>query len=178
MTEHSLTADNNVSETSVGDYVLADLIGSGAHGTVYQGYHSDRPNEKLAIKIVGTSDRWEIGTYDPKIFEARNLTELSGHANIVSMRDYFFHEKRFVIVMEHASDTSLSELLKRKGRFSSEEVTDFLFQTRISGRIQADLKVCLSGYPSFQSGCLAFLFLFPDAVAVVCKFQKQFVCQS
>jgi len=127
MTENSLV-DNNVSQTSVGEYVLADLIGSGGYGAVYRGYHRERPDEVLAIKIVQSKDKWEISTYDPKIFEARNLTEISGHPNIVNIRDYFFHESRFIIVMEHVNDTSLSELLKERGRLSSEEVIDFLFQ--------------------------------------------------
>lgn len=103
-------------------YFLTEEIGHGSHGIVYRAYDEKNFNEPVAIKIIEDS-----GNLDSLLIEPELLSRLN-HPNIVSLKDFFIHAGKLVIVTEYLDGIDLQSYLNSQGKLSSSEVTIFLIQ--------------------------------------------------
>ncbi|NET43151.1 serine/threonine-protein kinase [Okeania sp. SIO2B3] len=103
-------------------YVLLEEIGRGAHGIVYQGYHKEKPDEIVAVKIIDNT-----GNLDSLLVEPDLLSRLN-HPNIIGLKDYFIHEGKLILVTEYIYGNTLQSYLEERGKLSTKEVITFLTQ--------------------------------------------------
>lgn len=104
------------------NYILTSEIRRGGHGIVYQAYHENKPDEKLAIKVID-----DIGKLDTLLIEPELLSKLN-HPNINSLKDYFLHSGKLVMVMEYIDGLDLQTYLTQYRRLTISEIKDFLTQ--------------------------------------------------
>ncbi|MBI4584483.1 MAG: protein kinase [Planctomycetes bacterium] len=102
----------------VGGYLIEELLGKGAMGTVYKARQLtlDRP---VAIKILSpelTNDREFIVKF---LREARAAAKLN-HPNVVQIYDAAQEEERFYFSMEYLAGGTLADLLRREGPLAVE----------------------------------------------------------
>jgi tRNA A-37 threonylcarbamoyl transferase component Bud32 len=118
---------------TVGRYEILRQIGQGGMATVYLARQSGLDRE-VALKEL---DRF--GAADQKVFTSRFVREAKlagslGHPNIVTVLDYFEHEGRPYIAMEHLEGGSLREYL---GDLSTTQVMGVL-EGLLAGLIHAE----------------------------------------
>jgi serine/threonine-protein kinase len=106
----------------LGDWILEEVIGEGAHGIVYRARHG-RLGRSFAIKSL----RPEHGT-DPRIQarlarEARILSSLS-HPHLVAMEPPFTVDGHLYVPMELLEGEPLHAALQRDGPWSSADVLE------------------------------------------------------
>lgn len=116
------TATNQVVDRRLNNYILMHEIGHGGHGVVYKAYHENQPNEVVAIKVIN-----DTGNLDMLLVEPEMLSRLQ-HPNIVSLRDYFLHAGKLVLVMEYIDGIDLKAYLEQHGPFTPPEIKTFLTQ--------------------------------------------------
>ena len=95
--------------TTVGRYLIVDLIGSGALGRVYAAY-DPRLDRRVALKLIADAD---AGAH--VLAEARALAKLS-HPNVVPVFDVEQHDGMVFIAMELIDGVTLGEWCAEKGR--------------------------------------------------------------
>ena len=100
--------------TSVGRYLVADLLGRGGMGVVYKAFDPelDRP---LALKLVAVPDAGPDRAEGMRLRlsrEARTLAQLS-HPNVVSVYDVGTFEGSVFVAMEFVAGQTLRRWLKR-----------------------------------------------------------------
>ncbi|CAD5218147.1 unnamed protein product [Bursaphelenchus okinawaensis] len=95
-------------------------IGSGAYGTVYQGYLTIRDKEKNTAKVIkvatkrlDSSGKDEQGLTEMMI-EAR-VMQMCEHVNIVKFYGYVIDRTPYLLVMELCQDGSVEDVLRKKG---------------------------------------------------------------
>jgi len=103
-----MNSDPRALGRAVGRYEIVRQIGQGAMGTVYLARQLDLDRD-VALKELG-----RIGSAESAVFASRFVREarLAGslsHANIVTVYEYFEHDGRPYIAMEHAEGGSLRE---------------------------------------------------------------------
>jgi len=106
----------------IGSYVLAEEIGSGAHGIVYKGHHEEHINDPLAVKVIHNT-----GNLDTLLIEPGLLSQLD-HPNIISLNDYFVDSDRLILITEYIDGVDLQSYLNQKGKLQEGEVKIFLAQ--------------------------------------------------
>ncbi|NEO53581.1 MAG: protein kinase [Okeania sp. SIO3B5] len=118
------TQDRRISTMNIplNQYVLLEEIGRGAHGIVYQGYHKEKPDEIVAVKIIDNT-----GNIDSLLVEPDLLSRLN-HPNIVNLKDYFIHEGKLILVTEYIDGITIQSYLEERGKLSTTEVITFLTQ--------------------------------------------------
>jgi len=102
------------------DYVilLDKFLGKGAYGEVYEGYHIDRPNERLAIKNIqllsssSPSAREKLEDIITK--ELLALENLKAHENMINFIDKITTEHNLYIITELCEGGDLSKLIEKK----------------------------------------------------------------
>jgi len=116
-------------ETIIGSYRIAELIGRGGMGVVYRGQHTKLPRE-VAIKSISP----RTGEHDLRHLRHRFEREAYiqsqlDHPGIVKIYDYIVAEQTYYIVMEYVEGRSLAQLLKQEGRpLSCERALNFIDQ--------------------------------------------------
>ena len=128
----------------LGKYEIESLIGSGGMGSVLLARHRDL-GAHFAIKVLHDNGA-ERSAIDRFKLEARACAAVV-HPNIVRVFDCGERDGYCYIVMEHLRGESLSDRLRRVGRFSVEEVVRFveavcdaLAVMHESGVVHRDLK--------------------------------------
>jgi serine/threonine protein kinase len=96
--------------TVVGDYVLGEEIGKGAHGQVYKAI--DKTNGSIvAVKEIALG-RLDDAARVALQLEIDLLTELGAHENVVSLRGVLRRDDYVYVVLELAENGSLASLIK------------------------------------------------------------------
>jgi WD40 repeat protein/class 3 adenylate cyclase/tRNA A-37 threonylcarbamoyl transferase component Bud32/energy-coupling factor transporter ATP-binding protein EcfA2 len=92
-------------------YEPIEVVGSGAEGRVLRAL--DRQHDRqVALKIRSVA---QGSTREDLLREARILLSLEPHAGLPVVRDDFFHEDQYVIVMDWIEGTDLERLLVQQG---------------------------------------------------------------
>ncbi len=107
---------------NIKNYTLKEIIGKGAHSTVYKGCLSNNPSLDFAIKVVD-----KTSSLDSILLEADLLLRLD-HPNIVPLEDYFLYSGKLVLVMKYISGENLKTVLDNRESFNEPEVRNFLIQ--------------------------------------------------
>ena len=127
------------------DFEEENKIGSGGFAKVYRG-KSKETGEPVAIKVI------EFDSNNPKegnningfINELKNM-KICGDENrnnySVKVYEYFYNEKKFVIVMELCDDNLLKVLRQRNFGFNSEEIYKIMSQLNKTFRIMVRNKI-------------------------------------
>lgn len=115
-------------QQKIGRYEIADSIGRGMQGSVYQARDPEL-DRLVAIKILhpGTPGTDLVGNEDTELktpLEARISSKLR-HPNIVSIYDFGHHEGRQYLVFEYVEGDTLRQLLGANGMLSIEQVCRF-----------------------------------------------------
>ncbi|NEO72629.1 serine/threonine-protein kinase [Moorena sp. SIO3H5] len=118
-TQNRITSTRNV---RLNKYVLLEEIGRGGHGVVYKGYHKEKTDKIVAVKIINNT-----GNIDSLLVEPELLSRLN-HPNIINLKDYFIHEGKLILVTEYIDGITLQSYLEQRGKFSTTEVKTFLAQ--------------------------------------------------
>ncbi|TWU40328.1 Serine/threonine-protein kinase PknB [Novipirellula aureliae] len=102
-------------EQYIGNYQLAELIGSGAMGDVYLARHRRFAQREYAIKLI----RREISTDAARQRFEREITAMGGlvHPNLVYASDAGVDHDRLYLVMEYVRGQDLQVLIDKHGPF-------------------------------------------------------------
>jgi serine/threonine-protein kinase len=107
-------------------YQLLESLGSGGMAEVYRA--RDLMLERsVAIKVLRADYSSSEEFQERFRQEARSAANLS-HPNIVTVHDFGLDNGQLFIVMEHVPGTDLKSLLRKRGRFSVEEVIPIMVQ--------------------------------------------------
>jgi tetratricopeptide (TPR) repeat protein/predicted Ser/Thr protein kinase len=107
--------------TTIGRYVVVDLIGRGGMGVVYRAYDPDL-NRQVAIKLVGLRELAEDARDQARqrmMREAQALAKLS-HPNVVGVYDVGTVGDDVFIAMEFVEGATLRQWLAERARSSRE----------------------------------------------------------
>lgn len=133
-----------IGQTLNNRYKIISQLGEGGMGEVYLA-SDEKSKQEVAVKILAKQLITNQGLIDRFKREAETLQKLD-HPNIVKFIDAFEHENQYVIVMEHVSEGSLHDLLK-KGSLSIElarritlELCDALIRSHHLNIIHRDIK--------------------------------------
>ncbi|MDX1943876.1 MAG: serine/threonine-protein kinase [Pirellulaceae bacterium] len=105
-----------------GPYVAERELGRGAHGVVYLARHQDRPDARVALKVVENR-----GNLDKLLLEPEILSKLR-HPGIVALEDYFLDGDRLIVALEFIAGEDLKAYAARRGTLPPSEVREFLRQ--------------------------------------------------
>ncbi|MEO6230700.1 MAG: serine/threonine-protein kinase [Ferruginibacter sp.] len=112
-------ADEEITE--VAGYRLAKKIGSGGMGNVYKAFNP-AINRTAAVKILNEASFAERFKNEAYIQSSIN------HPNIALLYEYAKCNNRLCIVMEFVEGETLSDILHRKGKLTSQETENILLQ--------------------------------------------------
>ncbi len=113
---------NQENPVKFGSYFIDGELGRGAHGIVYRAHHSDRPEIKIALKVVESR-----GSIDHLLLEPQILSQLA-HPGIVRLDDYFMNEGSLIVALEFIDGHDLQAELKERGSIPIGEVLLLLRQ--------------------------------------------------
>jgi hypothetical protein len=105
----------------IGRYPVLRLVGQGAMGSVYEGFHPGT-GEKVAIKVL-RAEHLEDGSADSARarFEREALaTQRLRHPNIVTVHEYREQGRIRFIAMEFLHGGELRQLMRERGPFARE----------------------------------------------------------
>lgn len=94
--------------TQIGNFIVAEKIGSGGIGTVYKARHK-LLKQSAAIKIHEYFP--EHSTVGISFLQAANYLSQMSHPNIVNLIDYGFFESRAYMTMEYIEGTTLAHII-------------------------------------------------------------------
>ena len=106
--------------TTIGRYLIVDLLGQGGMGSVYAAYDPEL-DRRVAIKLLRTHARTQGGRRLER--EARALARLS-HPNVVQVHDAGVHQGDVFVAMELVAGTSLAEWRAQKNEPHWREILD------------------------------------------------------
>ncbi len=136
ITEDGLDLDDEMPQalergTSVGRYLVAEMIGRGGMGVVYKAFDPDL-NRPVALKLLrvksGEGSTSGGGSTSPNrtrlLREGQALAQLS-HPNVVTVFDVGSHEESVFIAMEYVDGQTLKQWLLQEDR-SQPEILELL----------------------------------------------------
>ncbi len=128
-----------------GKYRLVRLIGKGGMGSVYEAEHTVI-NRRVAVKLLNPEYADEGDIVARFVREAQAASSI-GHPNIIDIQDVGEDDGKTFIVMELLEGTSLSALIKSRGRLEpshavaiARQVADGLQAAHEKGIVHRDLK--------------------------------------
>jgi len=107
-------------------YQLESKLGSGGMAVVFKARDLmlERP---IAIKVLRKDYSSSVGFRERFRQEAKAAANLT-HPNIVTVHDFGYDKESLFIVMEYVPGITLKELIKNRGRFSTEEAIPLIVQ--------------------------------------------------
>ncbi len=111
----------------IGNYIITEVLGEGAMGTVYLAEHPDI-GQKVAIKILEPrfSDHPELS--QRFLIEARSIARIN-HPNVISLFDFGRTEEgHLYYVMEHLKGIDIRQIINLRGAMPPQEVRPYLEQ--------------------------------------------------
>ncbi len=109
-------------------YEILALLGRGGVGSVYKARHTIL-QEIRAIKVLRREHVSDKDLMERFIFEAKTLTKLKPHPNLVQMREFFQHDDGgLFMVMEFLQGITLHEYLMKRGSLTEDEVLEIAIQ--------------------------------------------------
>lgn len=107
------------------DYTIEKLIGHGSKGRIYVAYHKALEH-KVAVKfLIEEPDDEHLTRFRQ---EAQALIKLKHH-NIVSVRDFGYHDNRPFLVMDLVEGASLDAILTEQGKLNDAQARSIFLQT-------------------------------------------------
>ncbi len=115
----------------VGEYIMEELIGSGAYGEVYRGSSTKSPGETFAIKMISKKNMSEkVFHYLEREVE---ILQMLDHENVVKLKDIRATENHYYLIFEHCNGGDLSSFRKKRGGTVKQETVRFVLKQIVSG---------------------------------------------
>lgn len=114
------------SKTTVGEYELHELLGSGPTGGLYSGI-STRDRHRVAIKVISK----EIINNDKILRRVqREVDSMSSirHKNVVELYDFFSDDDNYYMVMEYCRGGNLYDYIVKKRRLKEKDAAYLYYQ--------------------------------------------------
>lgn len=115
----------------IGEYIIEELIGSGAYGEVYKGISISSPNELFAIKMISKANMSE------KVFQYLEreveILQMINHPNVVKLIDIKATENHYYLIFEYCNGGDLSNFRERQGGILSEAQIRYVINQVIRG---------------------------------------------
>jgi serine/threonine protein kinase len=111
--------------TAVGRHRLREKIGAGPHGVVYLASPPSGNEPLLAFKLFSPEASADP-EYSARCFDTAEATRRITHPGLVRVLEVGRQETRGYILMEHAADGSLEQLLEAERRLSFDRATRIL----------------------------------------------------
>ena len=133
-------------ERQVGQYRLAEILGSGGIGVVYKGYSLRDKKKTVAVKLL--KEEAGIDTASVKRFQREGaIVDRLQHPHIVRVLERGEQDGRFYLVMEYLPGRTLDQLIRERGRLPLATCLEILHQAcsalahiHQKGVIHCDLK--------------------------------------
>lgn len=143
----------------VGDYIIDELIGSGAYGEVYKGTSVKTPGEVYAIKMISKKSMSEkVFHYLEREVE---ILQMMDHENVVKLKDIKTTDNHYYLIFEYCNGGDLSAFRKSKGGLLPEPTVRFILRQIVEGlnelyrkkAIHRDIKLSnvLLSYPNEEA---------------------------
>eukprot|EP00826_Nyctotherus_ovalis_P021356 TRINITY_DN1687_c0_g1_i3.p1 TRINITY_DN1687_c0_g1~~TRINITY_DN1687_c0_g1_i3.p1 ORF type:complete len:434 (-),score=142.66 TRINITY_DN1687_c0_g1_i3:145-1338(-) len=143
----------------VGEYIIDDLIGSGAYGEVYKGTSVKTPGEVYAIKMISKKNMSEkVFHYLEREVE---ILQMMDHKNVVKLKDIKATDNHYYLIFEYCNGGDLSAFRKSKGGLLPESTIRFILRQIVEGlnelyrkkAIHRDIKLSnvLFSYPNEEA---------------------------
>jgi serine/threonine protein kinase len=113
-------------EVFAGKYLMGEVLGAGAMGTVVAGHHL-LLDQKVAIKFLTTQASAHPEALGRFMQEARAAVRIKSE-HVVRVRDVAVENDLPYIVMEYLEGCDLAEWMRRHGPLSVERAIDFILQ--------------------------------------------------
>eukprot|EP00831_Metopus_contortus_P035556 TRINITY_DN28303_c0_g1_i3.p1 TRINITY_DN28303_c0_g1~~TRINITY_DN28303_c0_g1_i3.p1 ORF type:complete len:286 (-),score=18.82 TRINITY_DN28303_c0_g1_i3:491-1348(-) len=115
----------------VGDYIMDELIGSGAYGEVYKATNVNQPGEEFAIKMVSKKNMSaKVFSYLEREVE---ILQMLDHENIVKLKGIKATENHYYLIFEFCNSGDLASYRRKKGGRVSEITVRFFAQQLVKG---------------------------------------------
>lgn len=136
---------SNLIGQNIRNYHLAEVIGSGGHGTVYKGWDTQTHNT-IAIKVM-LSKHIKDEIVVQRLHQEADIIRDLRHPHIVPLIESWDDEHGVCLVMPWIDGEDLRRLMQRKPELSPREITAILTQicsaldaTHAAGIIHRDIK--------------------------------------
>jgi serine/threonine protein kinase len=113
------TVGQDLSDQTIGQYQMTDLIGKGGMGQVYKARHKTL-DRTVAVKVLSELYTHDEGFRSRFELEAKTVAALR-HPNIVTVYDFGVQGDTYYMVMEYIDGQELSALLKEGGALSLQQ---------------------------------------------------------
>ena len=112
----------------IGGYKLQSILGRGGMGTVFEGQHRTL-GRAAAVKVLAP-DLAARSDYISRFFQEARIVNDVRHTNIVEIYDFIHSEDplRVAFIMEKLEGKSLSELIKKKHKFTDIQAINICLQ--------------------------------------------------
>ena len=115
----------------VGEYIMEELIGSGAYGEVYKGSSTKSPGEAFAIKMISKKNMSEkVFRYLEREVE---ILQMLNHQNVVKLKDIRATDNHYYLIFEFCNGGDLSSFRKKKGGLVREPTVRFVLKQIVEG---------------------------------------------
>jgi serine/threonine protein kinase len=115
----------------VGEYIIEELIGSGAYGEVYKGTSVKAPGESFAIKMISKKNMSEkVFHYLEREVE---ILQMMNHKNVVKLKDIKATDNHYYLIFEYCNGEDLSAFRKSKGGVLPEATVRYVLRQIVEG---------------------------------------------
>ncbi len=112
--------------TSIGRYIVLDLLGAGTMGAVYAAYDPEL-DRRIAVKLLATGQTRSRKARQRLLREARALARLS-HPNVIQVHDVGIEGHDVFVAMELVEGESLDTLIQRNPRPPYRDIVQLYLQ--------------------------------------------------